>query len=54
MRPAHAIQLRQQIVADTSQDQLEPLERERLCRDYGAKPGLERRERRLYQAAPVV
>ena len=40
MHLVHAIQLRQQVVADTSQDQLEPLERERLCGDYGAKLAL--------------
>ena len=54
MHLAHAVKLRQQVVAGTSQDQLALLERERLCRNYGAKSGLERREHGLHQAAPVV
>ena len=41
MHLAHAVQLRQQVVADTSQDQLEPLEWERLGRNDGIKLGLD-------------
>ena len=49
-----ALSLRQQVVADAPEQQLQPLGRQCFCPDHSSEPALERREHRFHYAAPVV
>ena len=49
-----ALSLRQQVVADAPEQQLQPLSWQRFCTDQCGEPALERRKHGLYYAVLVV